>query len=215
MSGHLLNTIRPGIEAELRWRWQYADGEITAIASHAHYVETENEAGIVDSGALYMPIVQNRALIRTAKSGGITEDVGYRCGPIYVESPAPAFTPDRDIDWRQVEAAIRARRVDTKLRQLSEQDRLVLWLALGAKPRTELLQLGKRCNLLVLTSPMRFTRHSEERPIVARMDWLDRLARKAEKRRLKQDEQSILLAMQREAEAMLAEAGRAYGAAWA
>ena len=156
------------VEADLRWRWQFAGGEINPIPSHAQHVERRSNMS---------PIGRHRAIIRTSVAGGWTEDVGLRCGPVHVGSPAPPFSADRDIDWRSVEAAAKVRRIDARLRACGDSARTVLWLAYGARPRVGLLQLGPLCNLLYLASAAERA-HAKARGALGRMEWLERLSEK-------------------------------------
>lgn len=203
------------VEAELRWRWHFADGEIMSIPGHAKAIERRSNME---------PILQDESKsIRTASEkrhdgtiqgeGGWTEDVGLRCGPVFVSSPVPAFLPSADIDWNSVEAAVRAGRIDAKLRKMDAGERAVLWLAFGARPRIGLLQLGPLCNVVALT-PSAAQAHKRSRSIKHLVEWLDQLSAKAGKKALDEQEKSEVAAMQREAEQSVIDAGRAYRAAW-
>ena len=203
------------VESELRWRWHFADGEIFAIPSHAQHVERRSnmEPILQDEPKDVRTASANRRDGSVQAEGGWTEDVGLRCGPVFVSSPAPAFLPSTDIDWRSVEAAVRAGRIDAKLRKMDPEERTVLWLAFGARPRIGLLQIGSLCNVIALTSAAALA-HKRSRSTKHLVEWLDQISAKAGKKALGEDEKSEVAAMQREAEQRVIDAGRAYRAAW-
>jgi hypothetical protein len=193
----LREIIDPRDERDLHWRFNFADGEIKAIAS-------------VGIGDLYLPIHNVEEL---------------RCGPIEVIPHPPAWRDPVDIDWRSVEADRRARRIDAALRGCMAQTRLVLWRAYGAKVDLALAQLGGAqrvsyeagvlavqpalCNLVELAPVAEQLRARSGTPKPLRQ-WLERQSAKVGARR---GESTVVAALLSGARAVLESAARDYAEA--
>lgn len=191
-----LSAISPRDEQDLHWRWRFADGEIKSIAS----------PGI---GGLYNPIRNVDEL---------------RCGPVEVTPKPSHWHETADIDWRAMDAAARARRIDAALRLCSSLSREALWRAYGARIDTPLAQLGGQavvhesgvlvvqpalCNLVEL-SPEAAVLHRRAGVALGLRAWLERQSARAAAGKANADLLASLLDGARE---VLERAGREYRAA--
>lgn len=111
-------------ESELTWYWLHsADEEQSCVRARTYE-------------AIYIGQLTHRpAMIPSTGSGGLTEDVGLRCGPVYVRKPAPPYRePSVEPDRRSL-GAIRLRRsIQAALLRLAPARRERLQLAFGLRP---------------------------------------------------------------------------------
>jgi len=182
----------PRVERDLYWRFHFADGEIKALQSQ----------GI---GGLYEPIINVEEL---------------RCGPIEVVAGRPGWHVTADIDWRSVEAAGRARKIDRALLACSAGAREALWRAYGARVDVPLAQLGVRsaeaagvlvvqpllCNLVDLAPEVAALHRRSNSPLTLRA-WLERLSARAARQG---DAEKVALVVEA-ARGVLDRAAREYG----
>lgn len=163
-----LATLRPAPqdEADLRWRFTQADGDMGLRSLYPGMVLKLQLAG----------------------------------GP----PPTPVL---RELDPRWVAAAERARLIDRALEQLQPQHRNVLWACYGDHQLPELHAYG---DLAGLIPDVAADHHRRSRTTRTLADWLARLARRAKKEPAAARTHA---AITREAEALLAQAARAYGGA--
>ena len=160
--------VDPRDEIDWYWRYHFADGEIKSLPS----------PGI---GGVYEPIRNVEEL---------------RCGPIEVVAKRSGWHATADIDWRSVESARRARRIDRALLACGAVTREVLWRAYGARVDTALAQLGGRgghsgvgvlvvqpllCNLVEL-APETAAMWARSRSPRTLREWLERASAKAARR---------------------------------
>lgn len=100
--------------ADLEWYWNDSAGEMQALRS------TWTESLLASSG-------RSGAMIGTSEDGGVTEDVGLRCGPVYVPKGGSPGT-GREMDHAALHAATRERCIRTAIHAAGLQVELVLRL---------------------------------------------------------------------------------------
>lgn len=153
-------------EAELTWRFRHADDEAAgAIKS----VWREN---------IYVGSIRHKpARVRTASGGGVTEDVGLRCGPVYVNVPAPPVPElEADLDERALAAMRKAARIDHALHQLAPLRRERLRLAFGLPQAA--VRIGLWPVPLVSLAPLASALHRGSGSSRTLESWLCRVADK-------------------------------------
>jgi hypothetical protein len=118
-------------EAELTWRWQHASAEVTCSVRSV-------QRDSIYLGSLHHP----PASIPTSESGGTTQDVGLRCGPVFVNKPSPPYKEASvEPDYRSLNAMHRASGIDRALAKLPQATQARLFLAFGSRP--EVLKIGR------------------------------------------------------------------------
>lgn len=190
-------------EHELFWRWHFADGEASGLRSNfpAH-------------GGEYAPF--QGARIRTAEGpdgGGITEDVGYRNGLVYVSS-SRVVCPDYDCDLSGMRAYHWRRRIDVALARTDPAAARIIYLAFRDPVPKKLLYLcpptekGPALSSLVELTPAARRAWTVSRSVKSLREWLERHAERAE---AGNGDRQLLRELATAADVLLASAGREYG----
>jgi hypothetical protein len=193
------------IEQDLYWRWHFADGEVSRLRS-----SWRDQFGTIAPNQV--------ARIRTAEGpdgGGITEDAGPRCGPVYVPSGQHRY-PEYDADLSGMRAYHRRRRIDVALGRMDGHPRQLLCLAYREPVPDDLLFLcpptvrgPALCNLVPLTLAAERA-WSLSRSVKTLRVWL---ARHAERAKVGCGDGRLLRELATAADLLLASAGREYAAA--
>ena len=177
-------------ETELTWYWLHSADEEQSSVRAINYAD------------IYLGQLSHRpAHIQTSGTGGITEDVGLRCGPVYVpKPPAPYREPVMEPDQRSLSALRHRRRIRMALERLKSAQRLRLQLAFGQRP--EVLRVRGWPLPLLACLPVAAALHLASDSHRRLDSWLLRLADKTE------SPAAIDLALA--AEAQIARDARAY-----
>lgn len=193
------------IEQDLYWRWHFADGEVSRLRS-----SWRDQFGVIAPNQV--------ARIRTAEGpggGGITEDAGHRCGPIYVPSGQHRY-PEYDADLSGMRAYHRRRRIDVALARMDGYPRQLLYLAYRDPVPEDLICLchptvrgPALCNLVPLTLAATQA-WTISRSVKTLRAWL---ARHAERAKVGHGDARLLRELATAADLLLASAGREYTAA--
>lgn len=159
-------------EEELFWRWHYADAESSGLQSNW-------------SDRWSTAIRPNQvARIRTCESGGVTEDVGHRCGPIYVPAGQHRY-PEYEADLSGMVAYHRMRRIDSALSHCDAEMVAILRRAFADRPDLDLVWLcpitvrGPVLSNLVELTAAADREWRASRTVKSFRAWLARLAAKA------------------------------------
>jgi len=180
-------------ETELTWYWlQSADEEQSSVRARTYE-------------AIYLGQLAHRpAHVQTSGTGGITVDVGLRCGPVYVGNPsAPYREPVVEPDQRSLSAMRLRRKIRLALGQLVTPARVRLQLAFGQRP--EVLRVRGWPLPLLACLPVAGVLHAASDSHRRLDSWLLRLADKGDT--------PAALDLALAAEAQIARDSRAYVAA--
>ena len=188
--------LHQATEEELVWRYRFADGEIGRIPSHAQSVENRSKrAAIINDQPAQVPTARD-------KEGRVlawTDDMGFRSGVVFCAGESHGWGGEHALDFGPIEAVRRARYIDRKLAACSAHTRAVLWLALGARPRAGLVQLGRWGNVAPFTEAVQEAFRRAPAHGLHSVEWVE-----AQLGRLDHRE------VQRQAEAMVIKAGNEY-----